>query len=96
MCEIEVKNIIEYQKELNHISILIITNSEIEKISSFSDKYNLSSIANLYILIDEELNQFEKYDINSLPTSFIYNKELNLKIKHKGIINIQKILNLID
>ncbi len=69
---------------------------DIETIKAFAETYNLLTQQNITFLHDSTYTFSNRFDANSIPYILIYNKSQELVKKHKGQLNPDAILKLIN
>ncbi|MEY8861965.1 peroxiredoxin [Tenacibaculum singaporense] len=93
MCHFEAQNISENIGRLESIQLIFISTESIKKIKVFSEQHNLNSKQNITFLSDNDNSFSTLFNVTSIPSSIIYDKQQNLIKIHKGQINQQGILN---
>ncbi|MDR3338867.1 MAG: redoxin domain-containing protein [Candidatus Symbiothrix sp.] len=94
-CQEEIKQFKDCEEEFKDVFILLITYAPIKQAKKFYTSQKLFQLSNLYFLYDEEMEILNYFDVNVLPSIFIYDDNKKLIFKHKGEIKMEAILKQI-
>ncbi|MCD9576888.1 peroxiredoxin family protein [Flavobacterium soyae] len=83
-CSEEAQMIHENIKKFENIQIIFISFENIKQIKKFAQNHQLINYDNIYFLYDSKNTFASTFDINSLPSLVLYNKNKNLVEKIKG------------
>ena len=88
-CQEEIKQIKKDQTRLKDVSVLLVTHTSLQQAIDFYSTQNLSLFDNIRLLSDEDIKIYNQFDIKTIPTIFIYDKNKKLIFTHKGEIKIE-------
>jgi len=92
-CREEIKQIKEQQNLLDNVSILLISIVQKKQAADFYSDYQLNQLNNIRLLIDEDVIISKFFDIKTIPTVFIYDKNKKLIFNHKGEIKVEAFIH---
>jgi len=92
-CQEEVKQIKERNYVLQDVSILLITIASPKNAIDFYSRYQLNQFNNIKLLLDENAKISIYYDIKTIPTIFIYDKNKELTFSHNGEIQVDAFIH---
>ncbi len=95
-CQHEAQSISEHLEQFKEIQLLFVSTEDIETIKAFAKTYNLLTQQNITFLHDSTYTFSNRFDANSIPYILIYNKSQELVKKHKGRLNPDAILKLLQ
>lgn len=91
-CQSEASQIQESMAKFKEIQLVFVSFEEKNKIIAFAKEYKLDSYDNITFLLDKQITFSTTFDVNSLPTMILYNKNKELIEKIKGQTKIGTIL----
>ena len=94
-CRAEIRELKENQSEFHNISILLVTSALLEQTKDLYSNQNLNKFSNIQLLLDENFGISNYFDVKTIPTVFIYNRDKKLFFKHKGEIKIEFLIQKI-
>ncbi|WP_291122580.1 peroxiredoxin family protein, partial [Flavobacterium sp. UBA6046] len=92
-CQSEAEQIRDNIKKFASVQLVFISFEEPKKIEGFATKYKLIGYDKITFLCDKQVSFATTFDVNSLPTVVIYDKNKKLVEKIKGEVKIEKILS---
>lgn len=98
-CEFCISEAITIKKnlrELDNVEILFISFEEINLILKFAKDYKLYGYKNITFLQDKNFEFSRIFDVNSIPSTIIYNKNKIFLKKIKGVTKISEILRALN
>ena len=95
-CQSEAKQISDNIKKFVNVQLVFISFEEPKKIMGFAIKYKLIEYDNITFLCDKQVSFATTFDVNSLPTVIIYDKNKKLLEKIKGEVKIENIFKKIN
>lgn len=95
-CQSEAEQIRDNIKKLTETQLIFISFEEPKKIQDFAAKYKLTHYDNITFLCNSKVDFATTFDINSLPSVIIYDKNNKLIKKIKGTVKIENILKIIN
>lgn len=95
-CGMESDEIIKYHKSLSEYNLLFITPAQTDEIFSFLAEHPLDAIPGIKILIDSECEFFKTFAVTSPPVCFIYDEQMRLIARYKGVISVDNILDFMN
>lgn len=94
-CQYEAKSINKRQKELQNTNIVFFTSASDSLTNVFSHTYGLDTIKNVQVISDKNDEMHQLFDVKTIPSIFIYNKDGQLVKQYKGETKIDAILKAI-
>ncbi len=91
-CVAELENITR-SKDLNGITIWLVSSEPREVLKAFSVKHSLASVPNLLLLMDTDNTASRQLSVSSLPSSFLYGSDKRLIKRYQGIIDVETVLS---
>lgn len=91
-CQQEAKNIRENIRLLNDVLLLLVSSEPPDAISNFAQQNDLIQCDNVVFLHDVNSKVASLFGVSTIPTTLIYNKDLQLMKIHKGPIKAPLIL----
>jgi peroxiredoxin len=91
-CHEEIKQLKESQILFQNISVLLVTTAPRQQVIDFYSNQNLSAFDNIKLLMDDNLKIFKEFDVNTIPTVFLYDEDKKLIFKHKGEIKMEYLI----
>jgi peroxiredoxin len=91
-CQSEASQIQENMPNFKNYQLVFVSFEEKNKIIAFAKKYKLDPYDNITFLVDKQVTFSTTFDVNSLPTMILYNKNEELIEKIKGQTKIETIL----
>jgi thioredoxin-related protein len=95
-CQEEIKQLRVNQNNLKDIFILLITSSPKEQARDFYINQELSQFTNLQFLSDEDMKISDCFDVNIIPSIFLYNENQKLIHKFKGEIKVETLIRYLS
>ncbi len=95
-CQSEAEQIRDNVKKFANAQLVFISFEEPKKIMTFATKYKLLGHDNISFLSDSKVSFATTFDVNSLPTVVIYDKNKKLVAKIKGEIKVEAILKKLN
>lgn len=95
-CNHEAEMVEENIAKLKDIQIIFVSFEEKEKIKLFAKQYKLLNHANIHFVCDTKASFATTFDVKSLPTVVIYNRDKELVEKIKGQVKIETILGKLE
>lgn len=92
-CQSEAAKIRNNIKKFVNVQLVFISFEKPVKIIAFATKYKLNHFDNVNFLYDSKVSFAITFDVNSLPTVLIYDKNKLLIEKIKGEVKIENIIN---
>jgi peroxiredoxin len=94
-CQSEATQIQENIEKFTDIQLVFISFEEPEKIIDFAKKYKIDHYDTVTFLCDKQVSFATTFDVKSIPTVVIYDKNKKLLEKIKGEIKVDNILKKI-
>ena len=94
ICQIEAQQIQQKQDIINTIQWIFISYAERDSLNKFATTFHLNNIPKLTILMDSQLELYNRLQIKSIPSCYIYNRRHQLVKVIKGIERIENIIQL--
>ncbi|WP_445711187.1 peroxiredoxin family protein [Flavobacterium sp.] len=91
-CNHEAEMIQQNIDKLNNIQIVFVSFEDDEKIVAFANSYNLLGYDNIHFLRDTAHSFTSTFDVNSLPSLVLYDKNHMLIEKIKGQVKIEALI----
>lgn len=91
-CQSEAEQIRDNIQKFVSVQLIFISFEEAKKIMAFATKYKLIEYDNVTFLCDSKVSFSTTFDVNSLPTVVIYDKNKKLIAKIKGEVKVENIL----
>ena len=91
-CQSEAEQIRDNIEKFANVQLVFISFEEPKKIMEFATKYKLIGYDKITFLCDSKVSFATTFDVNSLPTVVIYDKNKNLIAKIKGEVRVENIL----
>ena len=91
-CQYEAKSINERQKELQNTNIVLFASANDSLTKAFAHTYGLDTIKNVQVISDKNDEMRQLFDVKTIPSIFIYNKDGQLVKQYKGETKIDAIL----
>jgi len=95
-CQSQAERIRDNLKKFTNAQLVFISFEEPKKIKAFATKYKLLGYDNISFLSDSKVSFATTFDVNSLPTIVIYDKNKKLVAKIKGEIKVEAILKKLN
>lgn len=95
-CQNEAEQIRDNIKKFANVQLVFISFEEPKQIEAFAAKYKLNHYDNVNFLCDSKVSFATTFDVNSLPTVVIYDKNKKLVKKIKGEVKVENILNMLN
>ncbi|KAA6303543.1 MAG: Thiol-disulfide oxidoreductase ResA [Candidatus Ordinivivax streblomastigis] len=95
-CQEEINQLKKNQNKLQNISILLITAAPQEQAENFYINQELTQITNLHFLSDTEMKITELFNVNIIPSIFLYDKNKKLTQNFKGEIKVEALLKYLS
>jgi len=95
-CQIEAQQIQKNVKKLSSMHLILISIENPKKIIDFADKYKLDQYSNITFLYDSKVSFASTFDIKSIPTMLIYDKDQKLIEKINGQIKVEQLLEKLN
>jgi peroxiredoxin len=95
-CQGEATQIQENVEKFSNVQLVFISFEESKKITAFATKYKLNNYANIHFLCDSKISFATAFDVNSLPSVIIYDKNKKLVAKIKGEIKALTLLKKLN
>jgi len=94
-CQSEAEQIRDNVEKFANVQLIFISFEVPKKIEYFSTKYKLNHYDNINFLCDSKVSFSITFDVKSLPTIVIYDKNKKLLEKIKGQVKVETILKKI-
>lgn len=94
-CQSEAEQIRDNVEKFSKAQLVFISFEEPKKMTAFATKYKLIGYDNISFLSDSKASFATTFDVNSLPTVVIYDKNKKLVAKIKGEVKIEKVISLL-
>ena len=94
-CQDEAQQISDNFKAFDRSQLIFVSNEKPNVIRKFAEDYDLSKHDNIKFLSDSDGLFATTVGANTTPYLLIYNSDFDLKVRHKGSINISKLITLI-
>jgi thiol-disulfide isomerase/thioredoxin len=94
-CQYQVTSLVENEKVLKAAIILLISDADTNSINDFTRKNGLAEFPGIKLLIDTDYRFIDYFGTESVPTTFIYDKNLKLIRYFKGEVMPETILKYI-
>lgn len=94
-CQSEAEQIRDNIEKFANAQLVFISFEEPQKITAFATKYKLIGYDKITFLCDKQVSFAITFDVKSLPTVVIYDKNKKLVEKIKGEVKIENILKKI-
>lgn len=91
-CQSEASQIQDNIINFKNFQLIFVSFEEKNKIIAFAKKYKLDHYDNITFLLDKQITFSTTFDVNSLPTMILYNKNKELIEKIKGQTKVETIL----
>ena len=95
-CQYEAKSIHEGHTDLENVNIVMFTVANDSMTKAFSKQYGLDSLKNVHVIADTTREMDKIFDVNTIPTVFIYNAKNQLVKRYNGETKIEAILKHIQ
>jgi peroxiredoxin len=95
-CNHEAKQIKDNIEKLRDVQIVFVSFEKSEPIIFFLKKYKLEHYDNITFITDSKVSFAPTFDVKSLPTIIIYNKNRTLVTKLKGQTKVTNILKKLE
>jgi peroxiredoxin len=95
-CQSEATQIRDNVRKFTIAQLLFISFEEPKNIAAFATKYKLNHYDNINFLCDSKVSFATTFDVNSLPTVVIYDKNKKLVTKIKGETKVGNILKKLN
>ena len=95
-CHHEAKSISQNLKKFKNVQFVFVSFEETEAIKKFSELQKLNNQQNIIFLEDKKGEFSTQFDANSIPYILIYNQNNELIKKHKGQLNANGILRVLN
>jgi peroxiredoxin len=94
-CQSEAEQIRDNVEKFANVQLVFISFEKPDKIVAFATKYKLNHYDNITFLCDSKVSFSITFDVKSLPTIVIYDKNKKLLEKIKGQVKVETILKKI-
>lgn len=95
-CQHEAQTISDHIDKFKAVQFVFVSTEPIETIRQFSKHYNLNNQQNITFLYDSLHDFSSRFDATSIPYILIYDSNQKLLKKHKGQLNTNGILKVLD
>lgn len=95
-CQHEAQSISSNLDSFKKVQFIFVSIEPIETIKQFAEQYNLNKKQNITFLYDSLSTFSSRFDANSIPYLLIYNQKQKLIKKHKGQLNANGILRVLQ
>lgn len=95
-CHHEAKSVSQNLNKFKKVQFIFVSFEETEAIKKFSELYKLDNQENIIFLEDKKGVFSTTFNANSIPYILIYDKNNNLIKKHKGQLNANGILRVLN
>lgn len=95
-CQEEIKQLKNSSDKFKDIFIVLITSVPTQQAISFYENQKLSQLTNMQFLSDTQDQIASAFDVNIIPSMFLYNKHKKLVYKHAGEIEINILSQYLD
>lgn len=95
-CQSEAEQIRDNVEKFANAQLVFISFEEPKKITAFATKYKLIGYDKITFLCDSKVSFSTTFDVNSLPTVVIYDKNKKLIVKIKGEVKVEAILKKLN
>jgi len=94
-CQYEISELIKLRPLIQEYDFLLISNADKKSVQKFIDDYSINDLSRLKVLIDEEYRFGEFFGTNTVPSTFIYGRNLKLRKSYKGEVMPEAILKFL-
>jgi peroxiredoxin len=91
-CQSEAEQIRDNVEKFESVQLVFISFEKPKNIEAFATKYKLNHYDNINFLCDSKVSFSITFDVNSLPTIVLYDKNKKLLGKIKGQVKVETIL----
>lgn len=95
-CQSEAEQIRDNVEKFANAQLVFISFEEPKKITAFATKYKLIGYDKITFLCDSKVSFSTTFDVKSLPTVVIYDKNKKLIVKIKGEVKVEAILKKLN
>lgn len=95
-CQHEAQTISDHIDKFKAVQFVFVSTEPIETIRQFSEYYHLSHQQNITFIHDKTYLFSSRFDATSIPYILIYDSNQKLLKKHKGQLNANGILKVLD
>jgi hypothetical protein len=95
-CQYEISEILGSNIPLSGATIILISSAEPESIKIFLDQFNASEFPSVIPLFDRELNFENIFGSGVIPSSYVYDKKLNLVKVLKGEVKTETLQKALE
>lgn len=95
-CQHEAESISQNLNKFKDVEFIFVSTEKIKTIKQFLEKYNLNNQPNITFLYDRNFLFTNQFDANSIPYILIYDRNKALLKKHKGQLNANGILRILN
>ena len=84
------------QKEVNtrDIQMVLVSFAERDSLVKFVETYNLTDMSGLVVLMDSQLLLYDRLQVASIPTTYIYDRRHRLVDVKQGAAKLEKLIQL--
>ena len=93
-CQTEAQQIRQKLSSVENIQWVLISYAEKDSLQKFMETYQLSDVPELVMLMDSEFELHDRLKVKSIPTSYVYNRQLQLVTVLPGAVSIEKLIQL--
>jgi thiol-disulfide isomerase/thioredoxin len=92
ICQEEISQLVANADKFKDISILMITYAGPEHVNKFYMDKKLDALSDLHIFLDNKMELMSRFDINIIPSVFLYNEKRELICKINGEVKMETLL----
>jgi len=93
-CHTKAQQLQQKTASIEGIQWILVSYAEKDSIVKFIDKYNLNSVSDLYVLSDSLFSLHNSLQVESIPSTYIYNSRHKLVKVMRGSTKIETIVKL--
>ena len=94
ICHIESQQMHPKMKKMNNIQWILVSFAEKDSLNKFSSTYQLNEIPDLTILMDSKFELYDQLQVKSIPSCYIYDRQLKLVKIIRGMAKLETIIQL--
>lgn len=95
-CGMESEEIVKNHKSLSGCNLLFVTPAQEDEVFSFLTDHPIDAIPGVKILMDLSGKFFRTFSVTAPPVCLIYDEQMRLSARHKGVISVDQIIDLMD
>ena len=95
-CRYEISSILSCDLLNSNLTILLVSHADLSQIETFMEQFDKRDSPSLHVLHDQYLIFREVFGTDIIPSSFIYNSDLQLVKSFKGEVTTETILKYLQ